>query len=320
MKPIQIIVPGGLNTDFVAQGVRKLAGKGELVTGKELKIGPGGKSRNVAQMIATLTGPGKVAMIGRTTKDPFGLYRVPMDALKDAGVNTAYVEVLEFTGTFPGIALIPVDEEGNNQIYLLPGVNSGFSPAGIDAAEKLFQAAGSSGMLALSLELPIETALRAMDQAVKHGLRIILDPGGIEPGADHGRLLSKDIFLLKPNEYEAEILSGVTVTDLKSAGKAASLLMQKGPQNVLITAGVDGAYLFTPEAGQHIPVPDIASSSGEKDETGCGDQAMAAICAMIAEGKDVAEAARLGIAAGTLQFHKSGIVPVTSMELTSFLK
>ena len=119
---IKIIVPGGLNTDIIASKVSKIAMPGEEVVGEELKIGPGGKSRNIAHMIAVLSEKNTVAMIGKTAKDPFGLWKIPVDALEQAGVDITQVKTMEFIGTFPGVALIPVDKEGNNQIYILPGI------------------------------------------------------------------------------------------------------------------------------------------------------------------------------------------------------
>lgn|SRR3989344_3458732 len=212
MDSVKIIVPGGLHTDIVASGVQRIAGPGELATGKELRIAPGGKSRNIAAMVAALTGPGTVAMIGKTAKDPFGLWRIPVDALNAAGVDTKYVVIEEFKGKFPAVALIAVDEAGDNQIYVLPGINSEFSAADIDAALPLFETAGkNSSLLVLSLELPLMTALRAMEYAEQYGFRIILDPGGVEAGVDYSALLKKKIFLLKPNEHEAELLTGIAV-------------------------------------------------------------------------------------------------------------
>lgn len=316
---IKIIVPGGLNTDVIASKVSKLAASGEVV-GEELKIGPGGKSRNIAQMIAALTGKDTVAMLGKTTKDPFGLWKVPYDALVTAGVNVEHVEVSEFTGIFPGVALISVDKQGNNQIYVLPGINNTFSSVDIDVAVNLFEQAGkNSGTLALSLEMPLPTALHAIDVANQHELRVVLDPGGMEAGVDYSALLQKKIFLLKPNEHETEMLSGVKVVDLDSAKHAAEILMRSGPQNVLITAGVHGAYLVTKNSSTHIPIPNITTNSNEKDATGCGDQTMATICALLSEGKDIIEAAKIGILSGTLQFHKAGITPVTQEELAAHL-
>ncbi len=315
----KIIVPGGLNTDIFASGVGKIASRGELVVGEELKIGAGGKSRNVAQMIAVLSAKGAVAMIGKTTKDPFGFWKVPLDALIKAGVDTRYIKISDFEGTFPGIALIPVDKEGNNQIYLLPGINNSFDSQDVDGSIPLFEeAAKNSGLVALSLELPLNTALHILNRAKEYNLKVVLDPGGIQKGTDYSPLLSKHIFLLKPNEHEAEILSGVAVTGLESAKQAAKFLMKFGIKNILITAGVNGAYLITESSAEHIPIPDIQPNSSEKDETGCGDQTMATICTLLAEGRTVREAAQIGVASGTLQFHKAGITPVTREELSVY--
>ncbi|MCJ7680056.1 MAG: PfkB family carbohydrate kinase, partial [Candidatus Aminicenantes bacterium] len=141
-----IIVPGGLNVDFAGLGVDRLLGQGELTLGGTLKIGPGGKARNMAQMAATYLGSGRVAMIGRTSRDPYGLWRVPIDSLEDAGVDTSHIKILDFEEaghTYPGVALIPVDKKGKNQIYVLPGSNEDFCAADVDDAEELFK--GESG-------------------------------------------------------------------------------------------------------------------------------------------------------------------------------
>ena len=62
--------------------------------------------------------------------------------MNDAGVDTTFIKILEFEEAgqkYPGIALIPVDEEGRNQIYVLPGINEDFSSEDIDAAGALFE-------------------------------------------------------------------------------------------------------------------------------------------------------------------------------------
>src|SRR5579862_3904974 len=118
-KNIHTIVIGGLNTDIIASGVNKIIGKGEQTYGKRLQIGPGGKSRNIAQMIAILSDKKTVAMIGKTSIDPFQLCKPPVQALEKAGVNIDFVQQLAFEETkqFPAAALISVDKNGNNQIY-----------------------------------------------------------------------------------------------------------------------------------------------------------------------------------------------------------
>jgi len=59
-------------------------------------IVPGGKARNMAQMAAAYLGPGQVAMIGRTSQDPYGLWKVPFRSLSEVGVNTKYIKIMSF--------------------------------------------------------------------------------------------------------------------------------------------------------------------------------------------------------------------------------
>lgn len=176
---LSVIVVGGLNTDIVAIGARKLLKAGEHTYASELKIGAGGKSRNMAQMIATLIGKDKVGMIGKTSKDPYGLWKLPIETLKKAKVNTDFVNITSFkeSGQFPGIALIPVDTEGRNQIYVLPGITNSFSPKDIDDANELFKSvAKNHGILLVSLELPLQTAVYAIKKAGKLGIKCFLTP------------------------------------------------------------------------------------------------------------------------------------------------
>ncbi|MFO0970748.1 MAG: PfkB family carbohydrate kinase [Candidatus Saccharimonadales bacterium] len=314
---MKTIVIGSLNTDLVATGITQFPKPGEHVYGKELLIGPGGKSRNIADMIAHLASENSVAMVGRTVEDPYGLWRQPMDALAKIGVNTDYVNVLEYelVNKLPGIALIPVDQHGNNQIFVLPGVSDDFSTDDIDAASELFEiVATNNGTLVLTLECPLKTATYAVQLANKHCLKVMFDPGGIEATTELSELIAAGIYLMKPNEHEAKILTGIEVTDFETAKKAAQKLREQGVENILITAGVNGAYLFTNDIQTHIAIPDI-KASGEKDETGCGDQTMAALCALLQDGAAISEAAQQAILAGTLQFHKRGVQPVAKQEL-----
>jgi ribokinase len=317
MKDNLIIVPGGLNTDIIGLGVKKLLAPGELTLGGELRIGPGGKARNMAQMAAAYLGEGKVAMIGRSSRDPFGLWRIPIQFLDEAGVDTTHIKILDFEESgrkYPGIALIAVDEQGNNQIYVLPGVNEDFSSEDVDEAQELFEKTEAQKILLLALEIPMETAKHCLDKAASSGIRVILDPGGISGPVDE--LMDERIFLLKPNEHEAKILTGQEVDDFDSARKASELLLSKGVQNVLITHGVQGAYLFNRDVSLHIRIPDV-EDSGVHDETGCGDQVTAIVASCLAEGRELIVSAELAVKAGTLQFYKAGIQPISREELLS---
>jgi ribokinase len=320
MEESSVIVIGGLNTDIIASGVTRFPGPGEHVYGKQLTIGPGGKSRNIAAMAGTLMEPNQVAMIGRTSQDEYGLWKLPVDALKAAGVNTEGVHILSFAEAqkLPAIALIPVNDQGENQIFVLPGVSDDFDSADIDAAQALFDAAGKQqGLLILTLECPLETARYAINKALATGMKVALDPGGIELDTPIAELIRLGVYLLKPNEHEAKLITGVEVKDFESAKQAAQKMLQMGAQNVLITHGDKGAYLFTQSEASHISIPVIENVV--KDSTGCGDQTMASLGAYLQQGKTLREAAEIAIFAGTLQFHKNGIQPITKPELEARL-
>jgi ribokinase len=310
---MKTIVIGMLNTDLVLTGVERFPGKGQHVVGNQLTIGPGGKSRNIADMVARLSPTGSVAMVGRTVKDNYGLWEAPVRSLEVAGVDSKYIAYSD--EGMPSIAFIPVDNEGNNQIYILPGVGDDFIPADIDKAKPLFEeAAKEGGMLITTLECPLETVMYAVKLAKNLGLKVMLDPGGISPSMDTRDLIGAGLDIIKPNEHEAAILTGLNVIDFASAEKAANKLLAQGVGAVIITAGSNGAYLFSAEEKMHIPSAD--GITGEvKDETGCGDQTMAVLCAMLQEGKLLKEATELAVKAGTMQFYRQGIQPVSREEL-----
>ncbi len=308
-------MPGGLNTDIIGLGVEKLLSPGELTLGGEFKIGPGGKARNMAQMAAAYLGKNKVAMIGRTCKDPIGLWNIPIHALQDAGVDTTHIKISSFEEAhrkYPGIAIIPVDKEGQNQIYVLPGVNKDFSIKDIDNSKDLFKNENHKKVMILALEIPMETAKYCIDKAFEKKIKVILDPGGISTPIDD--ILDKKIYFLKPNEHEAKILTGYPVRDFISAEKAARVLLSKGVKNVLITHGKKGAYYFNNLINLHIPCPEVQNSK-TNDETGCGDQVTSMVASCLAEGKDISESVKIAVFAGTIQYHREGIKPVSKKEL-----
>lgn len=322
LDKVQIIVLGALHTDIVVVGVPHLPGSGEDVYGPELRIVPGGKSRNIANMAARLVEPGAVAMLSRTSRDPYGLWKPPVDALEEAGVNTQFITVDEYADTklFPGIALIAVDVKGSRNASISNTIVNSFTADDIDRAEPLFKAAAQhSGILALSMEMPFKTAVRSLELAAQLNLTTILDPGGLSQDADYERLLAAQIYLLKPNEHEARQLTGITVTNFNTAQQAAKLLMNKGVQHVLITHGERGAYLFGPNIEMQLPIPVLGKGKSQTDATGCGDQVMAALCAHLSDGVELTEATRLAVAAGTLQFHRVGVQPLSRADITNVI-
>lgn len=314
---LSALVIGSFNTDIVGFGFPTLVKQGEIGYGTKLRVGPGGKSRYVGQMLAALLGQGKVAMVGRTTQDPFGLWRPPVDALIEAGVDCSGIRFVRFdkeTG-WPGITLMAMDEDGKKHTYVVEGVNSELSPDDLLQSDHLFRAVSrNKGMLILSMEIPFGTAIFAIQKAREHHIKVMLDPSGARGGSDVASLINSDIFLLKPNDEEAEHLTGIKIKDNDAAIEAARKLVAMGPQHVLLTRGKDGAVLASKDGEKLIECPQV-SDSAMGDATGCGEQSFAAMCASLHRGKDIHTAANLAVLAGTLQYHREGVVPITEKDL-----
>ena len=319
---LSALVIGSFNTDIVGFGFPTLVKQGEIGYGTKLKVGPGGKSRYVGQMLAALLGQGKVAMVGRTTQDPFGLWRPPVDALIEAGVDCSGIRFVRFdkeTG-WPGITLIAMDEEGKKHTYVVEGVNSELSPDDLLQSDHLFRAvARNKGMLILSMEIPLGTAIFAIQKANEHNVKVMMDPGGARAGVDVASLVNGDIFLLKPNDDEAEKITGIKIRDNNSAIEAAKKLLSMGPQYVLLTRGKDGAVLASKDGQKLIECPKVGHSE-TGDATDCGEQSFAAMCASIDRGRDIETAANAAVLAGTLQYYREGVMPITEQDLAAAVK
>ena len=151
------------------------------------------------------------------------------------------------------------------------------------------------------------------------GIKVFFDPGGIMEGNDYSGLLEQKIHLIKPNEHEAQILTGVHITDFESAREAAKIMLGWGIENVVITHGVKGSYVFNNESEANIPIPHLEQPE-RCDATGCGDQTMAVLCAEMVKGKGVIDATKTAVLAGTLQFFKIGIQPLKREEVEDAAK
>ncbi|HSW81541.1 MAG TPA: PfkB family carbohydrate kinase [Candidatus Saccharimonas sp.] len=301
-----VLVIGSPNTDIVT------------TCGRKTIIGPGGKARNIAHMTANLLSKGQVALVGRTSKDSLGLWKIPLDALKSSGVNIDFLTIDETSKELPGIALIATDTTGESRVTFLPGATKKFNRRDIDVADMLFKnVTGNKGYVVFTLECPFDTLRYAIQKANSLNLSIIIDCGGfctnVRPNVVRS-ILGKGVFFIKPNAYEAQCITGVKIRNFASAQKAANILRSMGAQNILITAGKKGAYLFTNKQQTHIRPPKILGNKDIFDSTGCGDQALAVICASLVKGVSIEEAARPAILAATLQFYKRGVRPITRQE------
>jgi len=339
IENIKLIVPGWLNTDIVWIWVPEIVWKGELASWWVCRIWPWWKSRNIAAMAAILLWENKVAMIWKTSKDEFWLWRKPVEALEKNGVNIDFIKILDFEETWkmPWIALIPVDKDWNNQIYSIPWINEDFSEKDIDDAEEIFKIAWDlKWTAAYSLEMPFKTVLHAMDKADKFWLKNIFDPWWMEKNKNYSELFKRDIFLIKPNEHEAKMLTWVEVKDFETAENSAKVFFEKWIKNVLITAWKDWAYFFKSWGNtenclennfkKHYEIPDLKKVENPelglniKDETWCWDQTMATLCSFLSKWYEIEKSIEIAILSWTLQFHKAWIWEIKILDIERYIK
>jgi ribokinase len=196
----KIIVIGSTNTDMVIQSP-KLPLPGETILGGQFFMFPGGKGANQAVAAARLGGD--VTLVARTGDDVFG--RQAVAQFQQEGIRTNFVSTDADQPS--GVALIMVDSRGENSIAVAPGANASLRKSDIDRAGKELEAA-EVGLL--QLEIPLDTVVYAIERLYGYGAKVILNPAPARP-------LPAEVYphlhIITPNETEAEILTGVRVTD-----------------------------------------------------------------------------------------------------------
>ena len=210
----RVTVLGSLNMD-ISVSVPRLAGPGETVLGSDARLQPGGKGANQALAAARLGA--SVRMIGCCGADDFGVSC--RAALGGAGVDVTAVRVTEQAST--GLALISVDQAGENSIIVAPGANGLVGPAEVAAA-----LARPADALVLSAEIPMAVLTEALSQARAAGVLTVLNLAPVPPGA--GPLLTAGVDWLVVNAPEAGVLLGQPVTGPDGAGPAAVALAGLG--------------------------------------------------------------------------------------------
>lgn len=275
MSAKKIIVIGSCNTDMVIKSDR-LPIPGETVIGGTFLMNAGGKGAN--QAVAAARQGGKVTFISKTGNDVFGKQSVEL--YNSEGINTDFI--FSDPKNPSGVALIMVDSHGENCIAVASGANGNLTPTDIEKAKAEIE---TGDFVLMQLEIPIETVEYAAALAYKKGIPVILNPAPARTLSDK---LLKCLYLVTPNETEAEILSGIKVFDWDSAKQAANVISAKGVENVVITMGSMGAFIK--EKDQYYTVE--ASKVKAVDTTAAGDCFSGTLCVGLSEGKSILEAVK----------------------------
>lgn len=284
-----IFVIGSSNTDMVIQSAHHPK-PGETILGNNFIINPGGKGANQAVAAARLGG--QVTFVAKVGDDLFGHQAI--QHFQNEGIHTEFVT---FESNQPsGVALITVDAKGENTIVVAPGANQFLLKKEIETVAKSFQ----NGDFALfQLEIPIETVQYGIKTASAKGVKCVLNPAPAQVLPDE---LLHGLFAITPNETEAQILTGIEVKDLDTADKAASILLAKGVQHVVITLGAEGALYCTATQSFQVKAPKVRAV----DTTAAGDCFNGALVIALSEGGDWNTAIEFACTAASKSVQKLG--------------
>ncbi|QSE73566.1 ribokinase [Aeromonas media] len=301
----RLVVLGSVNADHVLR-VPHFPRPGETLTGHSYQVVPGGKGANQAVAAARLGAA--VSFIARIGDDAIG--RQMKAGFAADGIDVSAVEQDERLPT--GIAIIYVSDEGENSIGLSTEANGALTPAMVKRHESLI--AGAHTLL-LQLEVPLDSVLEAARLARAHGTRVVLNPAPAQP-------LSADLLalvdLITPNQTEAELLTGVRVSDEASAAQAAARFHQMGISDVMITLGSQGVYCSNGRQQALIPGFRVEAV----DTTAAGDTFNGALLAAELAGADFNGAVRFAHGAAALSVTRFGAqssIP-SKQEVDTFLQ
>ena len=280
-----IIVVGSANQDYIVR-VSAPPGRGETVLAQSLLKQPGGKGANQAVAAARLRGD--VSFVASVGDDADGAQLIR--GLRSEGVDTTNVEIISRGRT--GLALVSVDDSGENFITVVPGTNFALTGERVRrTVTRIADETGARTLVAQAEVLPeiIAAAVLAADAA---GARVILNLAPFQP-LDDGLLARCDPLVL--NEAEASGLLGWEVRGAKAALRSVQQLRHRA-RSVVVTAGADGACWADSGSHGHVPAPGGVHVA---DTTGAGDAFVGALAVWVARGATLGDAVAVGVRAGT---------------------
>ncbi|AYA41644.1 ribokinase [Xenorhabdus nematophila] len=305
MSMAKLVVMGSINVDHILN-LESFPQPGETVKGRQYQVAFGGKGAN--QAVAAGRCGADITFIACVGQDGIG-EQVRQQLAKD-NINTSSIECIE--GETTGVALIFVNQQGENVIGINAGANGALTPDYFRCYEQVVKDADA---LLLQLETPLETVQLAAETSKKHHTKVILNPA---PAQKISAQLLSLVDIITPNETEAECLTGITVKDDAGAKEAALALHDQGIETVIITLGSRGVWLSEKgKEGKIVPGFKVKVI----DTIAAGDTFNGALVTGLLEGKEMLSAIRFAHAAAAIAVTRQGAQPAVPWrhEIDTFL-
>ncbi len=304
-KQGKVTVVGSTNIDLVAK-VPRLPRPGESVGNAVYSRVAGGKGAN--QAVAAAKGGSLVQFVTSIGEDSFG--DESLKNLMDCGVSPQYVHR---TDENTGVAIIMVDQDGENAIAVAPGSNHRLLPHHIDEALPALQ---DADVVALQLEIPMETVMHTLRLCRQLGKVTIVNPAPI-PREPLPAEFFQMIGIMVLNETETERLTGVPVFGDMELPNVGARFRKQGVDTVVITLGPKGCYVASPDFEGFLPAFPVKAV----DSTGAGDVFCGYLAAALSQGQPMGEAVQIASAAGAICVTRVGAQPSIPYrhEVTEFM-
>jgi ribokinase len=288
----RILVLGSSNLDFILK-IPRFPNPGETLIGENLVTVFGGKGAN--QALAAKRLGGKVALITKLGRDPYGKsYR---QYLIKNGMAPRYLLQDEKLPT--GVAIIELNPQGENRIIVSPGANGALTGRNL---KDLAPAWNGINVFVTQLEIPLPTVETALKMAKKSDAITLLNPS---PAAFLSPEILAKVDFLVPNEWEAQLLTGLEIRKRGDLRKIAERLLARGLRNVIITLGPKG--LFFKNRNEEIWMKAFRVKA--VDTTAAGDAFMGGLACCLSAGQTIQEALKWASAAGALTTTRLGAQP-----------
>lgn len=284
-----IVVIGSANQDYLLR-VPAVPAPGETTLAHTMRRSPGGKGANQAVAAARLGAD--VRFVGCVGDDDDGA--LLLRELRAEGVTTTDVEIIGREPT--GIALVMVDDSGENSIVVVPGANFALTAARV---QRVLVRQPRDAVVLIQAEVPVAIVTATSRAAREAGARLVLNLAPYVALEDQA-LAPCDPLVV--NESEAAALTGRAASTPEDALEVARDLLARC-RSVVLTLGAQGAVWASPTGAGHVPAPAVADVV---DTTGAGDAFAGALAVRLASGRSLEDAVELGVRAGSFAVTSEG--------------